>query len=599
MNNTFSLLKLKFRHRKIIHYTLLACIIILQIIAVIIWHNESANEIEISKAVASMKPLNEISSFTGKINTSFIESQRNFNTYKINKDQTSLDKYTVSLNEIRYLLDSLRVISSSNKEFIKILKKKHTSESNILALKSNIDSIIDTHINSHNNDSKVFKFNKFEYKKVLDSIKTESYIKVDSVFKKGLFLRLGDALAGKMEVQKEQLHTTVTLKYNDKIISGSIEEQMLNVFNMTHKFYEGQFKILKKSFASLQEEDLKLTELNNKLLDLQASIIPHYNKSLNTLQENTQTQLQDRYNKSKTAKSYTIAILIVLMFIISLMIFSFTRMAFGYEKRLVNAQNQIRQSLNFKNRIMGMISHEIRSPLSIISIYSKMIGSSIKDLEVKETFKSIQFTTNSLLLLSSQILEYSKDENRSLKLKNEKFELKSEIDQIVSSIGSLVESKGNGMKINSTLLSNIEVNSDAAKIHQLFYNIIGNANKFTKDGLISVSIVHERMKGNQLNLKVEIQDNGIGIEENDLKNIFELYYQGEVSGKFNNLGIGLGLNLCKEIVELFGGQINLESKKGSGTKVTFNLILNLVYNNIELQNRQTSKFYLNNNEVIK
>ena len=61
-----------------------------------------------------------------------------------------------------------------------------------------------------------------------------------------------------------------------------------------------------------------------------------------------------------------------------------------------------------------------------------------------------------------------------------------------------------------------------------------------------------------------------------MKNIFELYYQGTVSGKVNDLGVGLGLNLCKEIVELFGGAINVESKQGNGTKVSFNLILNLV-----------------------
>ncbi len=584
MSNTFSLLKLKFKHRKIIHYTLLACIIVLQVIIVIIWHNESANEFEISKAINSINSLNKISGFTGKINNSLIESQRNFNIYKINKDQTSLDKYTASLTEIRYLLDSLSLTSAKNKEFIKILKKKHKSESNISVLKYNIDFVIKSNMNTHKyDDSIVFKFNKFEFKNVFDTIKTESYIKVDGALKKGLFLRLGDALSGKMEVQREQVHTTITIKYNDKIISGSIEEQMQNVFNITNEFYENQFKILNKSFTSLQRQDLKLTELNNRLLDLEVSIIPNYNESISTLQENMETKLQNQYNKNKTTKSYTIAILIILMFIISLLIFSFTRMAFGYEKRLVDAQNQIRQSLNFKNRIMGMISHEIRSPLSIISIYSKMISSSIKDPEVKETFKAIQFTTNSLLLLSSQILEYSKDENRSLHLTNKKFELRSEINQIVSSISSLVECKGNEMKINSTLLSDIEVDSDAAKIHQLFYNIIGNANKFTKDGLISVSIVYERMIGNQLNLKVEIQDNGIGIEEKDLKNIFELYYQGEVSVKVNNLGVGLGLNLCKEIVELFGGQINLESKNGTGTKVTFNLILNLVCNSIELQ----------------
>lgn len=479
------------------------------------------------------------------------------------------------MNEVSRLLDSLSLLTKNNKEFEKILLEKKHSESNIQTLKSEIDSIISL---QHNPDkegvSNVFKLNKFEYKKILDSIKTDTYTKVDSVSKKGLFSRLGAALAGKTDVQKEQLNVTVTMKYKDKVVTGSIEDQIANLFNTTNTYYEGQFKNLKKHFENLKNQDSKLTELNNKLLALESEIMPVYNKSLNALQESTQKQLQNQYDSNKITRSYTLAVLIVLMLIISITIFYFTRMAFQYEKRLIVAQNQIKESLNFKNRIMGMISHEIRSPLSLISIYSKMISSSIKDAEIKETFQSIQFTTNSLLLLANQILEYSKDENRLLKLNNKNFQLKTEINQIVSSMGSLVESKGNKIAVKSNL-ADYEVFSDAVKIHQLFYNIIGNANKFTKEGLIAIAIDVEKTGDKKLNLKVAIQDNGSGISENDLKNIFELYYQGTVSGKVNDLGVGLGLNLCKEIVELFGGEINVESKQGNGTKVSFNLILNL------------------------
>jgi two-component system sensor histidine kinase BarA len=181
-----------------------------------------------------------------------------------------------------------------------------------------------------------------------------------------------------------------------------------------------------------------------------------------------------------------------------------------------------------------------------------------------------------LILLSNQILEYSKEENHELKLKNKNFHLKSEINQIVDSLSSLVESKGNKIKLNSNLDSDYEVYSDATKIHQLFYNIVGNANKFTENGLISIAIDLDNSSDYEYNLKIEIQDSGVGIPENDLKNIFELYYQGAVSNKINDLGVGLGLNLCKEIVELFDGEIKIESEEGKGTKVVFNLILSPV-----------------------
>lgn len=575
--NTFSFIKLKFKHRKGIHYTLLACVVFLQIVVVILWYNETLNENKMSKNLDSLNSLNKISLVTNKMNTSFIKSQKHFNNYINYKDDVSFQEYTGSLNEISRLVDSLNLFTQKNQEFKKILLEKNKSESDILSLKSDIDSIINIQINPNTNySSKSFELNKFEYEKILDSIKTDFYIKVDSVSRKGLFLRLGDALAGKIDVQKEQLNIIVTMKYNNKMVSGSIEDQVANVFRANNKYYENEFKNLKRTFSSLREQDSKLTRLNTKMLNLEAEIIPNYINSLNVLQDENQKKLENLDKTNITVRNYTIVLLLALMFIISIILFSFTRMSFQYEKSLTIAQNQIRQSLNFKNRIMGMISHEIRSPLSIISIYSKMISSSIKDVEIKETFKSIQFTTNSLQLLANQILEYSKDENHKSTLKNKNFYLRTEIHQIVSSLASLVESKGNKIVMHSNLQLDYEVLSDAIKIHQLFYNIIGNANKFTENGIILIMIYLDHVSEDKMNLKIKVQDDGIGIAENDLKNIFELYYQGTVSPKVNDLGVGLGLNLCKEIVELFGGEIKVESEVGKGTKVVFNLIIDLI-----------------------
>ncbi|WP_294964658.1 HAMP domain-containing sensor histidine kinase [uncultured Flavobacterium sp.] len=549
----------------------------LQIIVIAIWYSEKVNQSKTEEALDSASTLNKIAHFTNKINRSFINSQKNFNDYKVQNDKKSLEKYIASLNGLNNLIDSLNLISNNNEEFAKILIERNKSQVNIQVLKANIDSIIDLQINPDKNKiSKLFVLDKFEYKKILDSIKTESYVKTDSVTKKGLFARLGNALAGKSEVQKEQVNTTITMKYNNKIVTGSIEEQMANIFNTTYDYYGQQFKNLKNNFANLRNQDARLMELNNRLLTLEGKLLPTYSDSINILQDNNQKQLQDRSDSNKIVRSYTIAILIVIMLVLSILIFSFTTISFQYETRLTAAHLKIKENLSFKNRIVGMISHEIRSPLSIISMYSKMISSSIKDQEIQESFKSIQFTTNSLLLLTNQILEYSKDENRTLKLNKTTFKLVDEIDQIIVSISSLVESKGNKIEVESNLLSNYKISSDLIKIHQLFYNLIGNANKFTKNGLISIAVDFELIEDKKLNLKVGIKDNGIGISESDLKNVFQSYYQGTVSENVKDLGVGLGLNLCKEIVELFDGEINIESQIGIGTKVIFNLILNVV-----------------------
>lgn len=572
--NAFYLKKLKFEHRKIIHYTLLTSVILLQIIAVFIWYNETKNETKLSNALDEISSANKIINYTNRANISLIESQENFNNYLKNKDQISFQKYASSLNNISNSLDSLRILTDANLNYKKIFFKKAQTEASLLVLKSSIDSIINKQINKNNeNATDLFNLTRFETQKILDNVKTDSYIKVDTVLKKGLLGRIGDALAGRLNVQKEQINVVVTMKYKDGVVSGSIEDQLKNAFNKSNAYYQNEFAKLKKSFFDLRKKDLELIVLNNELLSLSQNIITNYKKSADVVQTNNEQNIVNQYQSNKTVRNYSILFLIIIMFIVSIILLSFTHVAFEYEKRLIKAQKQVQQNLIFKNRIMGMISHEIRSPLNIISMYSRKVRSLIKDKEVKNTFKSIEFTTNSLLLLSNQILEYSKDENQKLHLKNQNIELKTEISQIVSSMSSLAEVKGNKINLISNLEEECKIYTDAAKIHQLFYNIIGNANKFTENGIINIVITANQLSDYEINLHVEIADNGTGINQNDLKNIFESYYQGTVSNKVNDLGVGLGLNLCKEIIELFEGDIHVQSEEGKGTTVTFNLIL--------------------------
>jgi len=216
-----------------------------------------------------------------------------------------------------------------------------------------------------------------------------------------------------------------------------------------------------------------------------------------------------------------------------------------------------------------MVSHEVRSPLSIISLYCKMIVSKVKDAEIKEVFNSIQNTTSTLLLLTNQILEYSKNENRKMTLNKAKFNLKQELSNIVEPLKKLCIENENQFKWNNSVEDG-DVNSDVVKINQLFYNLVGNALKFTKNGTITIDTKAEKIDS-RTQFYVTVSDTGSGISEEDLKHVFDDYFQG--SNGLTTMGIGLGLKLCKEIVELFDGEISIQSEKGKGTTVSFMLKL--------------------------
>jgi signal transduction histidine kinase len=263
------------------------------------------------------------------------------------------------------------------------------------------------------------------------------------------------------------------------------------------------------------------------------------------------------------------------MFIVSILIMILTRIAFIYERKLSKANKQIKENLNFKNRILGMLSHELRSPLKIIGIFINKINKKTDDKNIKEYLKSISFTNNTLLIQANQILEYTKNQQVENKLIPVEFNLKNEIKSILTSIEPYIETRNNTFIVEENIDAKIVVNSDNTKINQLFMNILGNANKFTENGEIKVVTRAKTINKSVVSLVTEISDTGTGISKSDLEKIFEPYYQGVLSEDVENLGAGLGLSLCKEIVALYSGEISVSSEENKGTTVTFSINLNL------------------------
>jgi signal transduction histidine kinase len=201
------------------------------------------------------------------------------------------------------------------------------------------------------------------------------------------------------------------------------------------------------------------------------------------------------------------------------------------------------------------------------------LSSKIKDKDLVSVFDSLQFTTNSLQTLSNQILEFSKNEREKMVLNPSLFDVSSEFINMAGALETLVAANSNIFVFENKLPLSTQVYSDSVKLHQLLYNVIGNANKFTTNGTISMSCSMQEFTSSTWNLEVEVRDTGIGISPSDLNHIFDQFYQGVVEEKVHNLGAGLGLNLCKELVELFDGTIQVTSELNKGTTVVFNLIL--------------------------
>lgn len=553
----------KINNRKKFHYSLIIIIIVLQCLVLYFWYIENENDNKLRELSANVAIANDGALYTTKSYSKLNKSQAFLQDYLKNKNKKSLLKYYESLDDLNGYLDSLDVFLEKNKE----TKYEYNY------LKQNLDSVLSskTLMISKKDES---TFNKFNYDGILNSVIVDSIVTTDSVARKGFFSRLGDAIFNKKNIQKEKLKIIISYKYQNKLRTGEIKDEIENILKASDKFYSDKMKTLEDSYYISDKNNLKLYKLNAKLFESSVNLIDSFNNSLNSLKnKNTDnfTEITKNYLKER---NYIIFLLTLLMLLFSIILYRFTTFAFQLENKLINSQKQILNNLEYKNKIIGMISHEIRSPLSIISIYSKMVSSKVDDKEVKEVFKSIEYTTSTLLLLSGQILEYSKNEHKKMELIKTQFNLNDVLIKIVNPLTPLALTKGNKLKVENKTPKDIIVLSDATKISQLFYNLVGNAIKFTENGKISIAIISNKHSENKINLFVEVADTGTGISEDDLKNIFEDFYQG--SNGFNNVGVGLGLKICKEIVELFNGSIEIESQYGLGTKVKLNLLIDVI-----------------------
>lgn len=547
--------------RRFFHISLIVFIILLQCLVLLFWYLESENDEKIAKITNDISHLDKAQTYSDQSKALLIKSQILYREYLYDKSEKALTDYFETVKGINGSIVNLNSELNSNfklQDSIKIVK-----------LKSKLDTIIKqtSYLENNKIDESVIK--KFDYKEILNSVTFDSIVTRDSIAKKGFFSRMLDAISGKYSIQKEKIEIIASYKYQNKVNSGELKSQIEKILKDSDAYYKSQINAVKESFGASNGYNSKLHTINDSLLNSTSDLVDNYNNIIQPLKNDANDKFKATTQSNSKNRNYLIFALTLLMLLFSIILFRYTLYTYELEKKLVASQEQILKSLDYKNKIMGMVSHEVRSPLSIISLYCKMIVSKVKDAEIKEVFNSIQNTTSTLLLLTNQILEYSKNENRKMTLNKTKFNLKQELSNIVEPLKKLCIENENQFQWNNSVEDG-DVNSDVVKINQLFYNLVGNALKFTKNGTITIDTKAEKIDS-RTQFYVTVSDTGSGISEEELKHVFDDYFQG--SNGLTTMGIGLGLKLCKEIVELFDGEISIQSEKGKGTTVSFMLKL--------------------------
>ncbi len=242
-------------------------------------------------------------------------------------------------------------------------------------------------------------------------------------------------------------------------------------------------------------------------------------------------------------------------------------------REVEQVRQEAQQAMKVKSEFVANVTHELRTPVNGILGNVREMFDFVSDEQTLKSLRLIERCCGDMNKIINNILDFSKLEAGKFTLEPRRFHFRNMLDYIRSQHTNKITEKGLGFFMTVSPQVPEYLIGDELRVGQILNNLLSNALKFTSVGKITVEVVRTARVNDKIELFFIVKDTGIGIDQSDKEKLFQSFSQADASISRKYGGTGLGLNICKQLVELMGGRIEVEGEKGRGSTFSFSIWL--------------------------